>query len=103
MSNLLVIESSWGRIVVDPVTGYVDPAASVYFPDLGGEQADPISNIYRFDVDEWRRAWPGEVLDGTEQDILDFGYWSLPGDGYEPPVQEWRNEFRNQKSPTHEN
>jgi hypothetical protein len=103
MTNLLIIESSWGRIVVDPVTGYVDPVASNYLPDREGEQTHPISNIHRFDVDEWRRAWPGETLAGTEQDILDFGYWSRPGDAYEPPVQEWRDECRNQKSSSHEN
>ena len=103
MTNLLIIESSWGRIVVDPVTGYVDPVASNYLPDPEGEQTYPISNIHRFDVDEWRRAWPGEALAGTEQDILDFGYWSRPGDDYEPPAQEWRDECRNQKISSHEN
>jgi len=94
MSNL-IITSTWGRIVVDPVTGYVDHLASVYSPDPEGEQPQPISNIYRFDVDEWHRAWPGETLAGTEQDILDFGYWSRPGDDdYEPPCEEWRDECR---------
>ena len=91
MDNL-IITSSWGRIVVDPVTGYVDHLASVYSPDPEGEH--PISDIRRFDVDEWRRAWPGETLAGTEQDILDFGYWSRPGDAYEPPCEEWRDECR---------
>jgi hypothetical protein len=103
MTNLLIIESSWGRIVVDPVTGYVDPVASNYLPDREGEQTHPISNIHRFDVDEWRRAWPGETLAGTEQDILDFGYWSRPGDDYEPPAQEWRDECREQNLSSHEN
>ena len=91
MDNLIII-STWGRIVVDPVTGYVDHLASVYSPDPEGEH--PISDIRRFDVDEWRRAWPGETLAGTEQDILDFGYWSRPGDAYEPPCEEWRDEYR---------
>ena len=91
MDNLIII-STWGRIVVDPVTGYVDHLASVYSPDPEGEH--PISDIRRFDVDEWRRAWPGETLAGTEQDILDFGYWSRPGDAYEPPCEKWRDECR---------
>ena len=91
MDNLIII-STWGRIVVDSVTGYVDHLASVYSPDPEGEH--PILDIRRFDVDEWRRAWPGETLAGTEQDILDFGYWSRPGDAYEPPCEEWRDEYR---------
>ena len=91
MDNL-IITSSWGQIVVDSVTGYVDHLASVYSPDPEGEH--PILDIRRFDVDEWRRAWPGETLAGTEQDILDFGYWSRPGDAYEPPCEEWRDECR---------
>lgn len=93
------VRSSWGRIVVDALTGNVDPAASVYYDDPTHAQGEwPIRNIRRFNVDEWRKTYPDEVLEDSEQDILDFGYWinrtPLPGFIYEPPDADYRCNFR---------
>lgn len=59
---------------------------------------DPVlSGIDKVDVDEWRRRYPGEDMEG-EHDILDFGYWYRESEGfmtefkYEPPCEAWRIE-----------
>lgn len=51
------------------------------------------SHISRVDVDEWRKAYPGEPLAGRTIDILDLGFWYEDGEGvrcYEPPAYDWR-------------
>jgi hypothetical protein len=95
MANFIA-QSSWGTLVAEVQTGVVDKYASRYVADPAKEQAVPLRNIYRLDVDEWRKAWPNEELAGTEQDILDFGFWYTVGGQvlYEPPAHAWREEIR---------
>ena len=66
----LVVSRMSGRVL-----GYVD--------DGDGEYAD----ITFFNVDDWRRSYPGRVLDHV--DILDLGYWTGEGE-YMPPEYTWR-------------
>lgn len=52
------------------------------------------ANIVKFDIEEWKRAYPGETpMTAGQIDILDLGYWTKGG-AYEPPATDWRNEFR---------
>ncbi len=77
------VYGSHGVLVVAAMSGRV----LAYEPDGDTDYAD----ICFFNVDEWRRAYPGEVP--TVIDILDIGYWTLDG-AYEPPVEDWRKEWR---------
>lgn len=90
------VESSWGLVTANAETGDVLPEESRYDRHDADEDY-PIQNIFRFDVAEWRRTYPGEELAGTSQDILDFGYWfnrkEGPGYQYTQPAYEWREEF----------
>jgi hypothetical protein len=52
-----------------------------------------LNNIDRFDVEEWRRYYPGEKIEpDASMDILDFGLWNKNGT-YEQPEMEWRREM----------
>ena len=97
------VESSWGTLVADAATGDVLVEHSHYRPEChrpAGDGGGPtsIANIFRFDVGEWRRAYPTEPLEGETLDILDLGYWQnrTPWAGYvyEPPEESWRSDFR---------
>ena len=58
--------------------------------------------IRTFNVREWMRQYPKEDLTEKTIDILDIGYWTIQSDGtmgqgfirYEPPCEDWREEFR---------
>lgn len=87
-NKLIAINSSNGTLMIDSETGEVSVEESDY-------DNDDLRQIVRFDLDEWRKEYPGEECEGG--DILDFGYWSKREDGewiYEPPVEEWRKEWR---------
>ena len=58
---------------------------------------DGYDDITRLDADEWRAAYPGETLEGSSHDILDFGSWDKSGT-YCGPEQDWRDEFRRQRA-----
>jgi hypothetical protein len=96
--TMLTVHSSWGDLVVDPTTGDVNAAESHYETERPEDVVFPslsIRNIYRFDLAEWRRTYPGRERDSV--DILDLGYWTtrapLPGFVYVAPAHEWREEF----------
>lgn len=79
------IASSHGMATFDCDTGLVE--AHDLGPDFGPKP-------YKFDVEEWRKAYPGESMEGIH-DILDFGYWYRAGkhESYMPPDKTWRAEF----------
>jgi hypothetical protein len=90
--------SSNGFLTVNSATGEVMDCV------LDDEKERGLTDIARFDVDEWRKAYPNETLGSTLEgergdrivttmDILDIGYWVKDGT-YEGPVTEWREEFR---------
>lgn len=55
------------------------------------EDADYLS-IAKFDVNEWKSAYPDEDLEGMNLDILDIGSWDKAGN-YGGPELDWRAEF----------
>lgn len=64
-----------------------------YEPDALDEQNTGYGDIHRFDVDEWRRTYPGEDITNSSIDICDIGYWYKVDDSntlYEEPSLEWR-------------
>jgi hypothetical protein len=79
--------SSCGNIVFDRSTGKVS-ACSVddLDPDFG-------SLPVRVDVFEWKMFYCEALLDDTEHDVLDFGFWCEDGT-YVPPSYEWREDAR---------
>lgn len=79
MSTFTVYGSS-GELAVSSASG----RAVEYVDYGGGEYAD----ITFFNVEEWRRAFPGQMPDHV--DILDLGYWIGAG-AYEPPEVDWRH------------
>lgn len=78
LRNLFVINSSHGDLTVDCETGWIVERR----PDF------TLNNIKKFDVEEWKKTYPTEVLTGMQVDILDFGYWLKNGEYYD-----WRVEF----------
>lgn len=80
---------SHGQCVVDAKTGEV-----LYIEEDGHRPNDcEYETIMRFDVDEWRAAYPRSDLVGISVDILDLGY-TLRDGAYEAPQLDWRAEFR---------
>lgn len=80
------VNSSSGDLRFHPETGIVTewlPAE----PDDGNLRA-----VVRLDVDEWRKAYPGEDVRGPH-DILDFGVWRIDG-RYDGPSAGFRAEYR---------
>lgn len=78
------LRSDHGHLVVND--GVVDVLQSCY-------ESPELRPIVRIDVDEWRAHYPGESLESSTQDILDFGYWYRDANGvehYEPPCDDWR-------------
>lgn len=63
------------------------------------KDGEGIDQIQRFDVEEWRKAYPGENIAGHSIDILDLGYWDKSGK-YEEPEKDWRKEFRKERGTT---
>lgn len=90
---MFTVHSSHGDLAVDSLTGAVLVAASVYFK--GSDDAESLRHIARFNLDEWRKTYPGEIMTGTHIDILDLGFWITDGT-YTPPDEFWRDEFRAQ-------
>lgn len=83
------VESSRGTLIIDTETGEIQ---SNLFYDV-----DPNVTITKFDVKEWHEAYPGRKLHSFRSiDILDLGYWYTHKgiQGYEPPDESWRKEFR---------
>jgi len=73
------VYGSAGELVVGRMSGRV-----LWYADYGdGEYAD----IIFFNADDWRRTYPGRMLDHV--DILDPGYWT-EGGAYAPPEYTWR-------------
>lgn len=86
MSNC-TLRSACGDISFNPNTGKVDPSSVEDFdPDFG-------SKPVRVDVVEWRMFYCEALVDDTDHDVLDFGFWSEDGT-YEPPSYEWREGAR---------
>jgi len=93
--HLAIATSSNGELLFDADTGEVlicdeYGCCSSNKQRIDGETSY-LSNIAKFDVAEWRQAYPGQVLENV--DILDLGYWTTAGD-YEGPELEWRGEAR---------
>lgn len=58
---------------------------------LASDPVESYEDLIRFDLDEWRRTYPGEEL--VAIDVLDVGYWYRKEDGsegYEPAEPDWR-------------
>ena len=90
--------SSWGELVCEAATGKVRREESTYSADPENEQgAYPLSSIVSVDVEEWRKTYPGESLDGGCHDILDFGLTYENGET-SPPAMEWREDFRKHRN-----
>lgn len=91
--------SSWGEITAEVDDGMVVKVN--LYPNQGtdevGEGFITLDQIARFDVGEWRRYYgPEELKNGYSIDILDLGFWTKDGH-YEPPDEEWRQEFARQR------
>lgn len=82
--------SSNGSLTVSKETGEVIEC----FQD---KDATPINDIARFDLEEFRRAYPNEAIPDNI-DILDLGFWTITG-AYEGPETEWRAEFQRHRNP----
>jgi len=78
------IFGSCGTLSVDARTGFV-----MHYDQQDGDESDPAAynDIVRFDLDEWRKHYPGETCEGG--DILDFAYWNAD-DSYEEAEADWR-------------
>jgi hypothetical protein len=74
MSAIATIYSSHGEIDIDNESGIA--LARRIDGDLS------LVDILRFDVERWKRDFPGETL--VEEDIVCIGYWTYAA--YEPPV-----------------
>ena len=85
MNDVLTVIGSWGHLNADARTGRVLDCRVDDF-DEGG-----YSDILRFDVDEWRAAYPGEDPQSRSIDILDLGLWTKTG-LYDPPEPDFRGE-----------
>lgn len=83
--------SSHGEITFDPRTGRV-LADELEYGD-GDDDFNELNKPVRFDVEEWKKRYPGKSLVGIYMDILDIGYW-MPDGRYEPPADDWRMMFR---------
>ena len=101
MQRSFTVSGNYGTITVDAATGDV----LAYVP----EESEPpaYGDITRFDVAEWRTAYPGETLAGMSVDILDLAFWhAVPlgfwADGpvsYQPAESDWRAQFRADRGP----
>lgn len=80
-----------GEFRVDSLTGRVLNLTPSEEPQAG------YFSIVAFDVAEWKKCYPSEVLEGRSIDILDLGYW-LEGGTYEEPAQDWRDDRRNTRA-----
>lgn len=101
--------SSWGSLIAETETGNIiekrlsppsrkDCTTKEEYRQLC-KTHKVLSKAERFDVEEWRRTYPGEELN-TQCDILDLGIF-YDGGKYEPPVKEWREQFKaNRNKPT---
>lgn len=88
------LTGSHGTLVVDEQTGDVQH----YYRENDRETREDgdYDDIARIDVEEWKRTYPQDTLDGG--DILDFGYWMTDGT-YVPPCEDWRADFRDADPP----
>lgn len=84
--NIIHVGGNHGNLEVDADTG------AVLSYEYEGFDSDGYKIIVRFDVAEFRQAYPNEDIVGTYVDILDIGYWYSKGDdgelGYEPPIRD---------------
>lgn len=88
--DIIHVNSSHGTIDIFPNGQVVSFTAN----DPKDEDAKNLARIVRFDVEEWKQHWNQDLPKGW-MDILDLGYW-LDNGKYEPPVQDWRDNFRDQ-------
>ena len=95
MLPTFTVGGSHGILSVDAITG--DVLSYDRDPSCGAGCEGCYDDIARFDLAEWARAYPGEVLtDVGHIDILDLGC-SLKDGAYEGPEEDWRAEFRSLK------
>jgi hypothetical protein len=87
MRKTFIVVSSEGALTVHRDTGAVIGRVT--------ESGAGIADIVRFDLSEWHTTYKGEQLPESV-DILDLGFWTVSG-RYEPPVEDWREEFRAQR------
>jgi hypothetical protein len=80
------VSSSHGEFTVNPMSGLV----LEFDGDPDDEDYADYVNVTRFDVEEWKRAYPGEEFNGA--DILDIGCWYRDG-SYGGPEEDWRAEI----------
>lgn len=86
---LHIITSSNGQFI----TNFDGLPLLISFEDGCTEHTKQIfSSITRFDFGEYKRYYNTENAP-EHLDILDIGYWYA--DGYEQPVESWREELRN--------
>ena len=88
--DLFTINGSYGSLNIDCKTGKVHSILDTSYDGYEGEYDD----IDRFNIEEWEKEYPGELLKDQEIDILDFGYWLKDGTYYEP-TESFREEYRN--------
>src|SRR5262252_1054640 len=89
------VHSSWGDFTALASDGTI--VKKDLYPMTKEERAEDeaceyrFQDMLRFDVDEWRKAYPGELLADMHIDILDLGaYWT--GDRHTGPEMDWREE-----------
>lgn len=81
---------NWGTLTCCSVTG------NVLNYDRNGDWEKPgdgYDAIIVCDVEEWRKAYPAESIEGMSMDILDIGTWESDGN-YVGPELNWRKDFR---------
>jgi hypothetical protein len=92
MTRFTTIGGSWGELTVDAETGQVltyDHNGTLPDPEDASERGYTL--ISRVDLDEWRKTYGDQ--EPTAIDILDVGYWYGPANLYEPPAQDWRDDY----------
>lgn len=59
----------------------------------GADNPKEYATIVRFDVAEYRTAYPAVALDSGRVDVVDIGFWSADG-SYDPPEADHRELVR---------
>lgn len=87
--NTFTVRSSHGRFIAHTDTGEIVERT---LETVDADQVRILSSITRFDVGEYAERWGRKPEAESNVDILNLGYWYGRG-SYEPPVEEWREEF----------
>jgi hypothetical protein len=85
--TIATVHSSWGDIRIDATTGTV-----LEFNLIDDPESTTYMQITKFDLAEYRLAYPTEQHPVVSYDILDLGYWYGHNHAYEPPDLVWRKD-----------